>query len=173
MSSIVDINFTKKIKEVSAILKSWQHRKLTLLGKITVIKTLALSKLIHLLTSLPNLAQLQLNELNTMFYNFIWNGKTDRLKHNTLIGDISQGGLNMIHLDSFTHYLKLSWVKRFLTNPDGNWQSLLLLELKKFGVTVFHLGKDKLKEVSNCVKNQFWKNTFQSFQGKTYDKILY
>jgi hypothetical protein len=34
---ITDVNFTKKIKEVKAILKSWQHRKLTLLGKITVI----------------------------------------------------------------------------------------------------------------------------------------
>jgi hypothetical protein len=33
------------------------HRKLTLLGKVTVIKTLALPKLIHLPTSLPNLKQ--------------------------------------------------------------------------------------------------------------------
>jgi hypothetical protein len=49
-----DLNFRKKIIDVSKILKSWQHRKLTLLGKVTVIKTLALPKLIHLLTSLPN-----------------------------------------------------------------------------------------------------------------------
>jgi hypothetical protein len=32
LNCITDINFTKKIKEVKAILKSWQHRKLTLLG---------------------------------------------------------------------------------------------------------------------------------------------
>jgi hypothetical protein len=31
----------KKIIDVSKILKSWQHRKLTLLGKVTVIKTFA------------------------------------------------------------------------------------------------------------------------------------
>jgi hypothetical protein len=49
-----------------AILKSWQHRKLTLLGKITVIKTLALPKLIHLLTSLPNLPQTKINDLNSL-----------------------------------------------------------------------------------------------------------
>jgi hypothetical protein len=29
LNCITDINFTKKIKEVKAILKSWQHRKLT------------------------------------------------------------------------------------------------------------------------------------------------
>jgi hypothetical protein len=28
LNCITDINFTKKIKEVKAILKSWQHRKL-------------------------------------------------------------------------------------------------------------------------------------------------
>jgi hypothetical protein len=31
-----DLNFRKKIIDVSKILKSWQHRKLTLLGKVTV-----------------------------------------------------------------------------------------------------------------------------------------
>jgi hypothetical protein len=51
LDCITDVNFIKKIKEVTEILKSWQHRKLTLLRKITAIKTLALPKLIHLLTS--------------------------------------------------------------------------------------------------------------------------
>jgi hypothetical protein len=37
--------------------------------KITAIKTLALPKLIHLLTSLPNLPQAQINDLNSLFYN--------------------------------------------------------------------------------------------------------
>jgi hypothetical protein len=45
--------------------QSWQHRKLTLMGKITVIKSLALSKLVHLLTALPNLTQSRLNELTS------------------------------------------------------------------------------------------------------------
>ena len=31
LNRITEINFLKKIKEVSAILKSWQHRKLTLM----------------------------------------------------------------------------------------------------------------------------------------------
>jgi hypothetical protein len=42
LSSMPELNFRKKIIDVSKILKSWQHIKLTLLGKVTVIKTLAL-----------------------------------------------------------------------------------------------------------------------------------
>ena len=82
-----DLNFRKKIIHVSKILKSWQHRKLTLLGKVTVIKTLALPKLIHLLTSLPNLKQSLFNDLNKLFFNFIWDGKPEKIKRNTLIAD--------------------------------------------------------------------------------------
>jgi hypothetical protein len=38
--------------------------------------------------SLPNLKQSMLNELNKLFFNFIWDGKTEKIKRNTLIGDI-------------------------------------------------------------------------------------
>jgi hypothetical protein len=60
---------------------SVSFRKLTLMGKITVIKSLALSKLVHLLTALPNLTQSRLNELTSLFDNFIWNNKPDRVKY--------------------------------------------------------------------------------------------
>jgi hypothetical protein len=69
--------------------------------KITVIKTFALPKLIRLPTSLPNLPQAKINDLNSLFYNFIWNGKSDKIKRSTLIGDIYQGGLKMIDFQSF------------------------------------------------------------------------
>jgi hypothetical protein len=101
LNCITDVNFTKTIKEVKVLLRSWQHRKLTLLGKITVIKTLALPKLIRLPTSLPNLPQAKINDLNSLFYNFIWNGKSDKIKRSTLIGDIYQEGLKMIDFQSF------------------------------------------------------------------------
>ena len=39
LSTMPDLNFGKKIIDVSKILQRWQHRKLTLLGKVTVIKT--------------------------------------------------------------------------------------------------------------------------------------
>jgi hypothetical protein len=78
-----------------------------------VIKTLALPKLIHLFTSLPNLKQSMLNELNKLSFNFFWDGKAEKIKRNMLIEDIQEGGLKMIHLQSFITYLNVSWVERF------------------------------------------------------------
>ena len=45
-------NFDTKLESFHNCLKSWQHRKLSLLGKITVIKSFALPKLIYPLTVL-------------------------------------------------------------------------------------------------------------------------
>ena len=40
-----DLNGTNKLKQIKLLLRTWKWRKLTLQGKITIIKTLALSKL--------------------------------------------------------------------------------------------------------------------------------
>ena len=163
LSCMSDLNFRKKIIDISKILKSWQHRKLTLLGKITVIKTLALPKLIHLFTSLPNLKEEALNELNKLFFNFIWDGKSEKIKRNTLIADCKVGGLKMVHLQSFNAYLKVSWIKRYFSNLCGCWQTILTHTLKKYGGTrSLSLQKNKLVEISKIVSNPFWKDFFFS-----------
>jgi hypothetical protein len=55
--------------------------------------------------------------LNTSyFFYFIWDGKPEKIKRNTLISDFEDGGLKMIHLQQFNAYLKISWIKRFLSN---------------------------------------------------------
>ena len=164
LSKIVDLNFSKKIKDVGNILKSWEHRKLTLLGKITVVKSLALSKLVHLFTSLPDLRQVKVDELNTLFYRFIWSGKNDKIKRNSLIGDYTDGGLKMIHLSSFMSYLKVGWIKRFFENPLGSWQCILKANLEAFGEDrVFTFQRDKIQEIAQLVKNPFWKDVFVSY----------
>ena len=49
LDKIVDINYKDKITQVKNLIKIWQRRYLTPLGKITVIKTLILPKITHLL----------------------------------------------------------------------------------------------------------------------------
>ena len=88
---------------------------------------------------------------------------------NTLIGDITQGGLNMIHIHSFNVYLKLSWIKRLLTNPEGKWQKLFLTDLNG-GERVLYLQKEKLREISVSLKKTFleWCFTLSQWSKTTY-----
>ena len=84
-------NLEPKIKEFEKCLQQWQHRKLTLMGKIVVIKNYALPKLIYFLTSLPNPPKDTINRLEKSMYNFLWDGKPDKIKRETQ--DYDHGGL--------------------------------------------------------------------------------
>ena len=65
-------NFIKLIKKIENVLKIWRIRNLTVQGKITIFKTLAISKVIHLalVTIVPQVIIDQLNKIQT---DFIWN----------------------------------------------------------------------------------------------------
>ena len=58
------INYDKAIDSIQKELKSWKFGFLTIFGKITVIKTLCLPKLNHIVSVVPNpsLAHLKLLE---------------------------------------------------------------------------------------------------------------
>ena len=65
--------------------------------------------------------------------NFIWDGKPEKIKRNTLIhvADFEDEGLKMIHLQQFNAYLKISWIKilfqfeRWLAKKHGKEYKIL------------------------------------------------
>ena len=68
---IVPINFENKLNEMRNVLNAWSRRNLTPFGKITVIKSLVLSKITHL----PDPDDNFLKELNILLFNFLWVAK--------------------------------------------------------------------------------------------------
>ena len=54
LDQMQQLNFNEKIQKIRSLIKLWNRRYLTPLGKITVIKTLLLPKLNHLFISIPN-----------------------------------------------------------------------------------------------------------------------
>ena len=77
-------NVRNNIQKIETVLKIWRMENLTLEGKITIIKTLAISKIKHLasVTALPNSAITQLNKIHN---EFICNHKRPEIREKTLI----------------------------------------------------------------------------------------
>ena len=115
---IWDKNTTGIEQKVENIIKTWSKRKLTLPGKITIIKSLALSKFVHLFMGLPNPPGILVKRLDKLFYTFLWNSGPDRIKRKYIIKDIEKGGLNMVHIDNFITALKVTWLRKMITHPD-------------------------------------------------------
>ena len=130
----ININVDKKIKEFHQTLKQWEHRKLSLIGRITVIKTFALPKLIYPLTVLKSPNQNKINAIKQSIFKFIWNGKPDKIKRDVMYQSYEQGGLQLINIEIFIKSLKAGWVKRYLDNNNNSqWKIFFYNKLERFG----------------------------------------
>ena len=78
LSDIWEINLTKKLNEIRSLLARWGRRRLSIMGRITVIKSLALSKLVYLFLCLPNPLDPYLKILIIFFINLF--GKINQIK---------------------------------------------------------------------------------------------
>jgi len=139
----MEISYSYRLTKVNECLGSWKYRRLSLLGKITVLKSLIVSKLVYILSPLPTNYRV-LKELSKSFFHFLWCGKGDKSKRNVMIGDCSDGGLKMIDLESFNKALKSTWVKKYLDQENhGKWKNFFDSELQFLGGSAVFRGNLK------------------------------
>ena len=112
-------NWLDKLEIFQKLLDCWRLRDLTLFGKVTVIKTLGISKLVSSATCCC-VTNDTIKDINKLIYNFLWH-KTDRIKRNVLINNYEDGGINMLDTESFFNALKASWVKRLNDAGEASW----------------------------------------------------
>ena len=160
LSEIPKLNYENKIEEMKNMIHIWSKRAISTLAKITVVKSLIIPKITHLLISLPGPSRDILQSIESMLYKFIWNGKIDRISRKQLIQTYRNGGLKMVHLISFMKKLKLSWLRRLICN-DTTWTDLFKEIIKSDFEKIFVLGNEYIRLLANKVKNSFWKETFE------------
>ena len=168
--AMMDTNFESKLAEIGKLFKCWTFRQLSPLGRITIIKSMALSKLSHVAMVCPLLDHNILKDLKKMAYNFLWNNKPDRMKRCETELPLDKGGLSMPDIESFWLSLKLTWSRR-LMSPSCLWQKILqanLLYCNHDMKDVWFGGPTLLRKVAGKMSNNFWKeiiNTFATIMG--------
>ena len=147
----IEANYSEKLTKVRNSLGCWELRHLTLLGKIAVLKSLITSQPVHILSPLPT--NQTINEINSTFFNFLWDSKGDKIKHNILVRDYNNGGLRMIDIKLFNKALKSSWITKYLDSENhGKWKRLFDLELQSFGGEEVFRGNLSKEDLSKHIK---------------------
>ena len=90
-------------------------RNLTMIGKITIIKSLIISQLMYLLQCLPAPNQSYLRSIEKRLFMYLGNNGPDKMKRSVIIPPKCKGGLDMVHIPSLALAIKISWIKRLLT----------------------------------------------------------
>ena len=146
----IRFNWEDKIKNIENIIKNWLRRNLTFFGKIKIIKTLILSKLVYLAQSITIPKDI-LKTIDSLIYNFLWHGKREKIKRTTLIGQTEYGGIEMCDTNSFFKSLKFKWIKMLIDKTDANWKILPNYFLEIFGENflIFNMNLENLKSIKN------------------------
>ena len=60
--------------------------------------------------------------VNKIVYEFVWNGKTDKVKRNICEQEYNKGGYKMINLDDIITATSIIWIKNIwiIQNGTGN-----------------------------------------------------
>ena len=132
-------NIQDKTEKLLKQLHWWKARNLSLSGKILIVKALALSKF-ALLASLISIPKTFIIKINTVIYNFIWNGKTDKVKRKILEQDYENGGLNMLDFETMIKGAKIKWINKYLDGDHRDWKILFEEFCAKHNLNLFLRG---------------------------------
>ena len=148
----VDQNLGTKISEIRGTLDRWSQRDLSLKGRITVCKSLIISKLVYIL-SCAMIPDVRLKSIQSLIMRYVWRGRPPKVKAKVLCQRIADGGLSAVDTRATYTSLKLSWIRRLL-NGNTSWirvfqarcypyaiKDLLMSRITREGMTRFRLSE--------------------------------
>ena len=161
LNKIPEINLNPILENILTNINNWQARQLTPMGKITLLRTMMISKFIHIFSVLP-ISESFIQKLHSIFFKFLWNNKPDKVKRETVCCDYLMGGLKMINVHAFIKSLKVSWVRRIFCGPECQWLTLFNEMYTYTGKLHFESmwGNVLIKKISN----PFWVEVIENWQ---------
>ena len=152
-TKMIENNLMPEVMEFINGLKRWNHRKLSLMGKVTVVKTYALPKVVYPLTVINSQPTAILQNIQLEIFKFIWYAKPDKIKWSVLCQDYKNGGLRLINLENFITALKAGWMKRiFDEQNNGLWKEYYIEKLNAFGGKLVLQSNLDIKDCSQISK---------------------
>ena len=171
-------NFYDKISDIKKQIHLWSWRGLSLLGKVSIIKSLLLPKLIYIFSILPPPSEF-VALIQTIIYKFLWKGP-DKITRKAAINSFDNGGLNLTDLETSIKCLRLAWISKILNSESLPWKSYLRYLLKPFGGLFFfhcnyNINDYNIKSIFYSEMLQWWSEFRSKFATETisFDSIIW
>ena len=112
-------------------MNSWIKRNITVLGGVTVAKSLLLLQCNHLFMAIPDPSTKLMKNIKVKFFNLIWKDKPDNISRKQVVGTYEEGGLKMPDIEFFNMSLKLTWPRRMVLGTCNDVSHLMQSFLTK------------------------------------------
>ncbi len=170
----MDVIYDDMLSKVKSRLQMWSHRRLTLQGKVYLVKSIGLSVWHHIINAEVVPTQ-KIKQLEDIIWSFIWENKRGLVNRAVCSQPKEKGGLGMISISDIIVQKHVKFVSKVI-KEKGKWTVLsnhwyTSLD-EKFDERYFLLKCNEwdLKDIKNIPKYQV--NTLKSwyeFKGKAID----
>ena len=141
-------NFTSKVDSLLRQLHWWKARDLSLQGRVLIVKAIGLSKFQYI-ASLVHIPYHVIKTVNSAIYEFVWKGKTDKVKRDIFEQDFNLGGFKMANLDDIIKASSIMWIKKYLDETNRNWKGIFENFCKKKNLNLFLQSNFDVNEIPN------------------------
>jgi len=107
-----EMNYKEILSKIKRLLGWWKQRDVSLMGKVHLLKTYALSKL-NYVSSVLTVPKWVMSDVEKITFEFLWKGK-DRIKRNIMFQDYKNGGIRMSNYRLFVKTQRIGWLRRLL-----------------------------------------------------------
>jgi hypothetical protein len=132
LSNVDDI-FIDIGEKILGLILFWSRFRLSLPGRIAILKTLLIPQLNYLGCILTP-SQLVIKNIQEMVDDFVIGGI--RVNKSRYYIPTSEGGLGLIHVGTFLMAQKCSWIKRIHSNIIDNWRLHMVLKCPDYDITL-------------------------------------
>ena len=115
-------SLTNKLSDKLSI---WINRDLSLQGKVHIIRSVGISKVLYAL-EMKTIDANSIKNLNNTIWRFLWSGKDVRFNRDICTLPRILGGLGLVDVNIIIKVKRINWVLRAIKNQEGqNWAKLI------------------------------------------------
>ena len=161
-----NINYSKVSEKITKTIELWSSQKLTLYGKISIINTLLLSKLIYRFSCLPSPSPAVIKAIEDKLIEFLWgSGKRHAIAKGMIKNSRHNFGLKFPCLSTKDESLKIAWAKRILDNDESHISPFLAINVR-INLHMFFRCNLNENDLSTCwlqKPSSFWVNVLSTW----------
>ena len=157
-ASCLALNWESRLENLTRIIKAWEKRNLSIIGKIHIIKTFLLSQFVYIMQCLC-LPEDVLKNINTIVFKFLWKKKTcnkkafEKVRRDVMCENYEAGGLKMINIRDMQNAFLIKWLQKVYCNQDSNFSCIPMYYLEKVGCDMSVLFSNITSKHFNGLQN--------------------
>ena len=164
-----ELNYSSIIEKCKTLIKMWQNRGLSIMGKTMVINSLIVSRFVYRLMVLRKMPKQYLSTLQSVISNFLWNNGKAKIPWGVLTLPSKLGGISLVNIKLKDIALKVQWAIKIQEDKTLRILAYQLLQ-NKYGNNIWEANLNSRDVIMMFDTQNFWGDALLDWSELKFNK---